>query len=108
MLQRSSAVALCRSVHDANFRLVGKLPPWLRVYVEGEYLSEFSMVLAASGGQLEPERFVLNTGFSVTPVDWVTFSFDAKDVNNTRGINDARDFPLPERRFFGTLEFKFP
>jgi len=96
-----------RSVHDAHFRIVLKYPPWVKVYVEGQYLSKFALVLSASGGQLEPERFVLNTGVSVSPWEFLTVSFDAKDVNNERGINDSRDFPLPERRYFGTVNVKF-
>ena len=96
-----------RSVHDVDFRTTLQYPPWIKVYVEGEYLSEFSVVLAAAGGMLEPDRFVFNTGVVITPVKWLSLSFDAKDVNQTRRIRDARGFPLPERRFFGTAAITF-
>lgn len=96
-----------RAHHDVNGRLTLKWPPWFRIYGEVKYLSSFPVVLAASGGQLEPARTVVNAGVAITPVEWVTLSFDAKDVNNARGINDNRDFPLPERRYFGTVALKF-
>ena len=100
-----------RSVHDVYFRMVLSHPNWGKTYLEGQYLSEFSVTLPAAGGQLEPDRIILNTGFTLNaPPFWqwpLTFSFDAKNVNNVQNVNDSRDFPLPGRSFFGTLHFKY-
>lgn len=96
-----------RAVHNVDFRTTVKYPPWVEVFFEGKYLSEFSVVLPAAGGFLEPERLIFNTGATVSPLEWLKVSVEVDDVNNERGINDSRDFPLPERRFMGTVLVKF-
>ncbi|MBI2501433.1 MAG: TonB-dependent receptor [Deltaproteobacteria bacterium] len=89
-----------RPVHEASGRLHYRYR-MAQIYTDLTYLD--NNFLDTQNILRTENRFLWGSGISISPVKWLTTSFDVKNILSDQVV-DVVGFPLPGRSFYGRLE----